>query len=422
MWKTIASYWMRRIQRGTGPTQRVGVEARAPRVAPERVQVILDRRAQRMLHQSIDDEDGAHVVEVSVLRRRYVPPMPAWRPSYIGRPAKSNVSARRKSRCSGPAARRRSPSPTTALARAARSWTGSRPRTGPRSRPLRTARTQSAGVAARDRALRAVGVAPERLVDVEPRERVLDDHLLVRGVEVEPQARAVVDHDQPAAAGPQHAVQLAQDRLGVARVVEDALALHEVDRRVGERDRDGRVAALDQLHALRGNVVQGEPIARQLERPRRHVEADDLLRAGVQRVAGEIVARPAAVVEDHLAVVLTPQPCELAEQRVLLEPPLEERLGIAGPRERLGRDRVLGPVLVDRGALAVAAVPHLRAGASADPRREAPHAFLAATRQLPTWSRCSRSTVSPASVSHCRTVANRGCEKWNGSTAPRGVR
>ena len=49
------------------PNERVGVEDPRLRVATERVQVVLDRRAQRVLHQPVDDEDRSHVVSRLVL-------------------------------------------------------------------------------------------------------------------------------------------------------------------------------------------------------------------------------------------------------------------------------------------------------------------------------------------------------------------
>ena len=49
----------------------------------------------------------------------------------------------------------------------------------------------------------------------------------------------------------------------------------------------------------------------------------------------------------HLAVVLAPQAAELAEQRILVEPPLEVALGRAAAAEPLRAHRVSGPVLVD---------------------------------------------------------------------------
>ena len=55
------------------------------------------------------------------------------------------------------------------------------------------------------------------------------------------------------------------------------------------------------------------------------------------REAGQVVAGAAAVVEDHLAVVVAPQAAELAEQRVLREPPLEVRSDARRLRNRFAR-------------------------------------------------------------------------------------
>ena len=92
-----------------------------------------------------------------------------------------------------------------------------------------------AAVAVGDRAVLAVRGAVEGLVGGLAGPAAVADQHLPRHVEVEPDRVAVVDHDRALAARAQHAVQLAQDRPGVARVVQDALAGDEVELAVGER-------------------------------------------------------------------------------------------------------------------------------------------------------------------------------------------
>ena len=89
-------------------------------------------------------------------------------------------------------------------------------------------------------------------------------------------------------------------------------------------------------------------MARQAQRLRGDVHADDLAGVGVEQQPGHVVARPAAVVEDDLVGVVTPEPAELAVERVLVEAPLQVGGRVLGVLEGNRVDGEPVPVVVDR--------------------------------------------------------------------------
>src|SRR5581483_11817537 len=130
----------------------------------------------------------------------------------------------------------------------------------------------------------------------------------------------------------------------------------------------------DQLDPLRLDPVQRDPLAGEPDRRRRDVHADHLGGAAVQQEPDHVVPGAAAVVEDHLPAVVAPEPGQLAEERVLPEPPLEELGRLLGALELLRPHRVRRPVALD--------LARARARARARANEAHPLSVRAASRPL----------------------------------------
>ena len=159
-------------------------------------------------------------------------------------------------------------------------------------------------VAPGDGAVHAVGVARERVPGREAGEQAFHDLLLIRRVHVQPQAVRVVHHDRGRGARAHDPVELAQNPLGLGRVLEHAQAMNVVHARVVQREGGVGVGFADQLHARGVHPVQGQAVRGQAQSPRRHVDADNPARTRVQSEPHQIIARPAPVVQHGLALVM----------------------------------------------------------------------------------------------------------------------
>ena len=144
---------------------------------------------------------------------------------------------------------------------------------------------------------------------------------------------------------------LLQHSARITGVMNDAETLCVVHGLIRHGNRRLRIGHLDELHPLKAHSVKSQPPARQGQSSFGHVDADKPSRAGVDGQSGEVVSGSTAVIENDLAVVLTPEPGELAEQRILGEAPLEVAAGPAATEEGGSADRVPSPVGVHRRGL-----------------------------------------------------------------------
>ncbi len=140
----------------------------------------------------------------------------------------------------------------------------------------------------------------------------------------------MVDHHQRRAAGPQDALELGDDALGVGDVVDDAVREDEVEARILERQLDrGR------LHEILGREpLELESPPREAQRNRALVEAG-VARAGAQEL--QPVRRDPAADLEHVAPGPVAEPHDLGDVRL-------ERVAVPlDRREERGRaDRLVG--------------------------------------------------------------------------------
>ena len=118
-------------------------------------------------------------------------------------------------------------------------------------------------------------------------------------------------------------MELLEDREGVARVLQDSLALQVVNRVVREGNPRVRVVELDELDAIPLGPVQRDAPTGELQSPPGNVHSDHLVGVRVDQEADYVVAWPASVVQNDFSVMIAPQPRELSEEGMLLEPPFE---------------------------------------------------------------------------------------------------
>jgi len=158
-------------------------------------------------------------------------------------------------------------------------------------------------------------------------------------------AVGVVDHDDRVAGRAQDSMELGEDLGWVTDVVQHALAVDVIDRPIGEGN-DRHVIA--HLEKGRRQAVQGKPRCREVERRLAGIDADRLAGVTVDEEPHEIVAGAAAVVEDRMLGVISPQAHESVEERVLGVSPVEIGERFAGRTEWLRAGGVVRPVCLGR--------------------------------------------------------------------------
>ena len=120
--------------------------------------------------------------------------------------------------------------------------------------------------------------------------------------------------------------ELSQHPVRHGRVLDHAAAVDVVDALIGQGQLGLRIGHLQEAVTRSVDPVQREPGGREREGLFGHVGAEDAARAGLEEESDDVVPRPAAVVEDRLAVVVAPQVHQLRKEWVLAEAPLEELL------------------------------------------------------------------------------------------------